>query len=458
PEPEIPPEIPAEYMAFQDVFSKQAATHLPPHRPWDCAIELLPAAQLPKGKIYPLSIPERQAMEEYIAEALKQGFIQPSTSPATSSFFFVGKKDGGLRSCIDYRQLNSQIAPPKSFVKPGSSWKTAFITPTGHYEYWVMPYSLSISPSVFQTFMNKVFREFLHQFVVVYSDDILIYSQNQAEHRQHVQQVLQKLRNHCLFLKLEKCEFLQPSVKFLGFNISADGPGESRRYSETWFKECPRRCSLTTILSRSTFRTRTHNTLQPDRKPHYLGSGLGNSATPLQEPAPPECPEGKTYAPNVKPFWAHLTTLRAPGSRRTLSLLQSRYWWPSMHRDTITYVQSCSVCAKSTSPRQLPRGKLVPLLIPQRPWSHLGVDFITDLSNAEGNTCVLVIVDRFSKSCKLVPLKELPKAMKTAEQLFHQVFRHFGLLEETVSDRGPQLISHAWKAFFNPLGSTITPA
>ncbi|KAI2655159.1 Retrotransposon-derived protein PEG10 [Labeo rohita] len=109
PDQDSAPEVPAEYMAFQDVFSKQAATQLPPHRPWDCAIDLLPGAQLPKGRVYPLSIPERQAMEEYISEALAQGFIQPSTSPAASSFFFVGKKDGGLRPCIDYRQLNSQV-------------------------------------------------------------------------------------------------------------------------------------------------------------------------------------------------------------------------------------------------------------------------------------------------------------------------------------------------------------
>ncbi|XP_053681471.1 retrotransposon-derived protein PEG10 [Labeo rohita] len=107
PEPVIMPEIPAEYRAYQDVFSKLAATQLPLHRPWDCAIDLLPGAQLPKGRIYPLSIPGHQAMENYITEALNQGFIRPSTSPAASSFFFVGKKDGGLRPCIDYRQLNS---------------------------------------------------------------------------------------------------------------------------------------------------------------------------------------------------------------------------------------------------------------------------------------------------------------------------------------------------------------
>ncbi|XP_050960534.1 uncharacterized protein LOC127161828 [Labeo rohita] len=253
PETEDLPEIPAEYVAFQDVFSKQAATHLPPHRPWDCAIDLLPDAKLPKGKVYPLSLPERQALEAYIEEALKQDFIRPSTSPAASSFFFVGKKDGGLRPCIDYRQLNSQIIQqpyplplvPAALeelrgariftkldlrsaynlirIRKGDEWKTAFVTPTGHYEYQVMPYGLSISPSVFQTFMNEVFREFLHQFVVVYIDDILIYSRNQAEHRQHVLQVLQKLRQHSLFLKLEKCEFHKPSVQFLGYNISAEG-------------------------------------------------------------------------------------------------------------------------------------------------------------------------------------------------------------------------------------------
>ncbi|KAL0195268.1 hypothetical protein M9458_008840, partial [Cirrhinus mrigala] len=240
----VVPEIPAEYRAFQDVFSKKAATLLPPHRPWDCAIDLLPGAQLPKGEDIPT---------EYIAEALKQGFIQPSTSPAASSFFFVGKKDGGLRTCIDYRQLNSQIIQqpyPLPLVtaaleelrgaqvftkldlqsaynlvriRAGDEWKTAFITPTGHYEYRVMPYGLSISPSVFQTSMHEVFREFLHRFVVVYIDDILIYSRNLAEHCQHVQQVLQKLCNHSLYLKLEKCEFHQPSVQFLGYTISAEG-------------------------------------------------------------------------------------------------------------------------------------------------------------------------------------------------------------------------------------------
>ncbi|KAL0150962.1 hypothetical protein M9458_053734, partial [Cirrhinus mrigala] len=379
-------------------------------------------------------------MEVYIAEAFNQGFIRPSTSPAASSFFFVGKKDGVLCPCIDYRQLNSQILQQpyplplvpaaleelcgaQVFTKldlrsaynlvrihAGDEWKTAFVTPTGHYEYQVMPYGLSISPPVFQTFMNEVFWEFLHRFVMVYIDDILIYSRNMAEHRQHVQQ-----------------------------NIPADALSHQ---------------------SSSEQDTDPEPVIPPNLivSPIVWNQDQDIQHATLHEPAPPECTEGKIYVPRSQRQTLLGTAHQSPGSghpgsKRTLSLLQTRYWWPSMRRDTIMYVQSCSVCAMSNAPRMLPTGKLVPLPIPGRPWSHLGVDFVTDLPSSEGNTCVLVIVVRFSKSCKFIPLKGLPTAMETAEHLFHQVFRHYGIPEEIVSDRGPQFISHVLKAFFKLLGT-----
>ncbi|KAK3505640.1 hypothetical protein QTP70_004728, partial [Hemibagrus guttatus] len=101
-----PLEIPSCYAPFSDVFCPKRASKLPPQRPWDCAIDLLPGEPVPRGRIYTLSILEEKAMEEYIKEALAQGYIHPSTSPAASSFFFVAKKDGGLQPCIDYRALN----------------------------------------------------------------------------------------------------------------------------------------------------------------------------------------------------------------------------------------------------------------------------------------------------------------------------------------------------------------
>ncbi|XP_016359562.1 RNA-directed DNA polymerase homolog [Sinocyclocheilus anshuiensis] len=146
-------------------------------------------------------------MEEYIEEALNSGFIQPSTSPVAAGFFFVEKKDGGLRPCIDYRGLNNvtvkfhcplplvpsaleQLREATIYtkldlrsaynlirIKEGDEWKTAFLTTRGHYEYQVMPYGLANAPAVFQSFINEIFRDLLNQYVIAYIDDILIYSE-----------------------------------------------------------------------------------------------------------------------------------------------------------------------------------------------------------------------------------------------------------------------------------------
>lgn len=185
---------------------------------------------------------------------------------------------------------------------------------------------------------------------------------------------------------------------------------------------------------------------------------------PPSDPAtntPPGCPPGHQYIPRT---WrtplihsAH-TSLGTghPGVNETLSLLRERFWWPNMASDIRRYVNGCTDCAVSKNPRHLPSGKLHPLPVPNRLWSHLGVDFITDLPPSDNNTCILVIVDRFSKSCRLLPLKGLPTAMETAELLFNHVFRYFGIPEDIVSDRGPQFISREWKAFHSLLGVAIS--
>ncbi|KAK3556470.1 hypothetical protein QTP70_008246 [Hemibagrus guttatus] len=246
-------DIPTCYSHFSDVFCPKKASKLPPHWPWDCAIDLIPGEPVPRGRIYSLSLPEEKAMEEYITEALAQGYIRPSTSPAASSFFFVAKKDGGLRPCIDYQALNKitvkfryplhlipaalehlrgatvftkldlRSAYNLIWIQEGGEWKTVFVTPTGHYEYLVMPYGLVNAPSVFQDFMHEVLRDFLHKFVLVYIDDILIYSRSMADHQRHVMEVLHRLRTYHLFLKAEKCLFHQPSVQFLGYVIDRIG-------------------------------------------------------------------------------------------------------------------------------------------------------------------------------------------------------------------------------------------
>ncbi|KAL0149815.1 hypothetical protein M9458_054863 [Cirrhinus mrigala] len=486
-------EIPAEYSHFSDVFCPKRATQLPPHRPWDCAIELLPGEPVPRGKIYPLSIHEQKAMEEYIEEALQQGYIRPSTSPVASSFFFVAKKDGGLRPCIDYRALNNitveycyplplvpaaleQLRRARIFskldlrsaynlirIREGDEWKTAFVTPTGHYEYLVMPYGLVNAPSVFQGYMNEVFQECLHRYVLVYIDDTLVHSWNEAEHRQHqaftsapllvhpdpekpfivevdvstsgLGAVLSQqqgtpprlhpcaffskklssaeqnydIRNRELFaikLALEEWRhWLEGALHpFVRDKVTESPTGQvgPLLYPLQLYHLLPSRdqehksrCSQM-LHAPSELPDKPESILPPELIVSPIQWSLDEdiAAASVSDPAPPGCPTNRIYVTRSlrnRLIHSSHTSLGTghPGTNQTLSLLQDQFWWPEMLQDIRRYVKGCQEYAMSKTPRHLPSGKLHPLPIPRRPWSHLGVDFVTDLPPSEGVTVSL---------------------------------------------------------------------
>ncbi|KAK1801624.1 hypothetical protein P4O66_022270, partial [Electrophorus voltai] len=168
--------IPSEYQDLGQVFSPSKAMLLPRHRDWDCDITLKEGEVPPRCRIYPLSQEEERAMQQYITEALQQGYIRPSTSPASAGVFFVMKRDGGLRPCVDYQGLNKLLVQ--------------------------YPYPLPLA------YVNEVLREFLGRSIVAYIDDILIYSPSRNQHVSDVRAVLQTL--------LGKCEFHRREVDFLG--------------------------------------------------------------------------------------------------------------------------------------------------------------------------------------------------------------------------------------------------
>lgn len=245
--------VPEEYHDLREVFSRSRATSLPPHRRYDCSIDLLPGTTPPRGRLYSLSAPEREALERYLSDSLNAGTIAPSASPAGAGFFFVRKKDGSLRPCIDYRGLNDitvknryplplmssafEVLQGARFftkldlrnayhlvrIREGDEWKTAFNTPLGHFEYRVLPFGLVNAPAVFQALINDVLRDMLNIFVFVYLDDILIFSPSLQVHVQQVRRVLQRLLENKLYVKAEKCSFHASSVTFLGSVISAEG-------------------------------------------------------------------------------------------------------------------------------------------------------------------------------------------------------------------------------------------
>lgn len=679
----IPPTLPPEYHDFADVFCKKRAEVLPPHRPYDCAINLIPGAPLPKGKTYPLSLPEQKSMGEYVKDSLERGFIRPSSSPVGAGFFFVEKKDGGLRPCIDYRGLN-QITVKDSYplplilelfdvlkgavvftkldlrgaynlvrIREGDEWKTAFNTRNGHFEYLVMPFGLCNAPAVFQRFMNDAFCDLNNRFVIVYLDDILVFSKTHLEHVSHVKQVLQRLRENRLYAKIEKCSFHQDHIPFLGYIISSDGfqmdpqklsavlewpqpttlrglqsflgfanyyrrfikgfasiaapltamtkkgtncriwsseavssfqklkdmfskapvlqhpnpdlqyivevdasevgagavlsqrqPTSGRIHPVAFFSrkfspteknyDVGNRELLAIKLALSEWRhllegalkpfsiltdhknllyiqtakrlnsrqarwalffsrfnfvlsyvpghknkkadalSRQFNTSEEDRPteqyiipPHKIVAQISTALSQqLQEtqnrvPQGMKVPTGRLFVvPSLRRpvlLWAHDGVLSGhPGITITLKTLQRHVWWPNMRKDVTDYVAACPTCAVNKVPRTLPTGLLQPIPAPRQPWTHLTMDFISDLPKSAGMTAIWVIVDRFSKMTHFVPLPGLPTAEALSALFISHVVRHHGIPSNIISDRGAQFISRFWRAFCKKIGVTLS--
>ncbi|XP_052732384.1 uncharacterized protein LOC128196192 [Vigna angularis] len=237
---------------FADVFPEEIPG-LPPQREMEFTIDLVTTAAPISVQPYRMSPAELAELKEQIEELIEKKFIRPSVSPWGAPVLLVRKKDGSSRLCIDYRQLNkltiknkyplpriddlldqlhgaavfSKIDLRSGYhqikVKEDDIQKTAFRSRYGHYEYVVMPFGVTNAPAVFMEYMNRIFRPYLDKFVVVFIDDILIYSKTEDEHEEHLRLVLGVLREKELYAKLSKCEFWMKEIQFLGHVVSAGG-------------------------------------------------------------------------------------------------------------------------------------------------------------------------------------------------------------------------------------------
>jgi hypothetical protein len=719
--------IPEEYRDLAEIFTQREADKLPPHRPYDHTIPLEPGATPPFGTIYPMSPTELETLRKYVEDNLRKGFIRHSQSPCGAPILFVKKPDGTLRLCVDYRGLNKittknryplpligelldRISRAKFFTKfdvrdgyhrlrmaDGEEWKTAFRCRYGLFEYNVMPFGLCNAPGTFQHYMNDTFREFLDRFLIIYLDDLLIYSDTLAEHRRHVRMVLERLQEAELCLKPSKCQFHVQEVAFLGFLVGPNGvkmdPAKveaitswpipksaqdirmfiglanfyrrfiknfskmaapmtallkkNRRFQ--WTQEAQSsfdelRSAFTTApilrhfnpslptvveadasdyaeggvisqrdpgtgelhpiafwsrkfnpaelnyeiydkemlaivdtmehyrhyfegLGQQTVifsdhknllwftETKVYNRRQarwaeklarfdfkivfrpgkrggkPDalsRRPDYtLGKDVGERTmtflkpeqvdTSLLDPEDPtlasyllyvaetspaepdvdtrsqsilaaldQDPEvgpllpqirdptlprdeetaeflqtfsrdedglirrhGRVYVPAVDEIKVGILqehhdakTAGHLGQEKTLELVSRNYYWPRMRQFVNEYVNTCEMCVRNKATRHAPFGNLQPLPIPAGPWQSVSMDFIVELPPSEGYDAIFVCVDRLTKMAHFIPTTSDVTAERTAQLYCRHVWKHHGLPLDTVSDRGPQFVSH----------------
>ena len=663
--------IPKEYTDFQDVFSKQFADELPPlDSKYQCSIELKENAVLPKPrKPFSLSLPEKKALEQFVAENLKTGFIRKSSSPIAMGTFCVKKANGDYRTVVDFRPMNEIAVDNRSpipciddimtylngaklfskidlrgaynllRIRPGDEWKTAFVCPQGHFEYTVMPFGLKTAPAIFQSMMEDVFSDLIGLSVLVYIDDILIFSKDEVEHQATVREVLRRLRANRLLAKPEKCVFGVKKVDFLGYVISDEGTSvspakvqdildwprpQSRRelksflgtanfsrkfianfsdivmpllaldskdvksVKEAWDDNCdeafeklkkamvsspvlkhvdfnlpfvvetdasdfalgavllqPERLGSSVLhpvayMSRKLIAAERnysvydkellglifalgkwhhflfgaiypvrvltdHSNLQYfhtrqqlnnrhlrwklflqnydfrllyhpgssnvvadalSRRADYAAAvekDTRNSGIGGQEMAQVLPDEYWENVESLKKLYEETETVLEKekqmeimetrhrnlaaghfGQHRTLEAISRDFNWPTMRKDVKEFVEACITCQKIKHSRQQTFGKLMPLPVATGPWKSLSMDFIVKLPKSKGYDSILVVVDRFSKMCHLIPCQERIDASHTADLFLKNVVKLHGLPIDIVSDRGPQFVSKFW--------------
>jgi hypothetical protein len=266
PEETTSAQMPPQYAEFADVASEEDSAMLPDHGPQDLAINLVPDASPPHMPLYNLSQMELGILRKYLDDYLARGWIRKSKSPAGAPILFVKKKDGSLRLCVDYRGLNkitiknrhplplimesldrlsranfyTKIDAREAYhrirIREGDEWKTAFRTRYGHFEYTVMPFGLTNAPAQFQAYINQALTGLIDVSCIVYLDDILIFSDTEETHVAHVKEVLQRLRDAKLYVKLSKCEWHTQRTEFLGYIVEPQGvsidPGRIKTIQE----------------------------------------------------------------------------------------------------------------------------------------------------------------------------------------------------------------------------------
>ncbi|GJR83207.1 putative reverse transcriptase domain-containing protein [Tanacetum coccineum] len=470
--------------------------------------------------------------------------IRPSSSLWGAPILFVKKKDGSFRMCIDYRELNKltmknryplpriddlfdqlqgsniyskidlRLGYHQLRVREEDIPKTAFKTRYGHYEFQVMPFGLTNALAVFMDLMNRVCKPYLDKFVIVFINDILIYSRNKKEHKEHLKTILELLKKEELYAKFSMCEFWIHTVKFLGHVIDSSGihvdptkieAGEEQETALQLLKQklcdapilalpegsddfvvyCDASIKgLGAVLMRRmkviAYASRQLKVHEKNYTTHDLELGAVQKEAVKVENIKAEdiggmlkklethvngtlCLDNRSWLPcygDTRSLIMHESHKSKyfihPGSDKMYHDMKMLYWWPNMKADIVTYVSKCLTYAKVKAEHQRPYGLLVQPDIIDWKWEKITMDFITKLPKiAAGFDSIWVIVDRPTKFAHFLPMRETDSIEKLTRLYMKEIVERHGIPVLIISDHDSHFTSRVWQSLHKVLGTQL---
>ncbi|RVW47357.1 Transposon Ty3-G Gag-Pol polyprotein [Vitis vinifera] len=358
--------------------------------------------------------------------------------------------------------------------------KTVFRTRYGHYEFFVMPFGLTNAPAAFMDLMNRVFKPYLDQFVVVFIDDILVYSKSREEHERHLSIVLQTFRDKQLYAKLKKCEFWLDKVSFLGHVVTKDGISVDPRKVDV-VSNWRRPNTVTEIRSflglASYYRQFIEGFCSGGFVVYSDASHQGLGCVLMQH--------GKVYHPEKANVVANALSRKSIGSLAAIrgcqkqlledlrslqvhmrvldsgALVANFRVQPDLARRIKAlqknHLNLVQLMAEVKAEHQRPEGSLQPLAIPEWKWEHITMDFVIGLPRTlGGNNAICVIVDRLTKSAHFLPMKVNFSLYRLASLYVKEIVRMHGVPVSIVSDRDPRFTSRFWHSLQKALGTKLS--
>ncbi|GKE06584.1 putative reverse transcriptase domain-containing protein, partial [Tanacetum coccineum] len=415
---------------FPEVFPEKLPG-LPPLRQIEFRIDLVPGAAPVARAPYRLAPSEMRKLLVQLQELLEKGFIRPSSSPWGAPMLFVKKKDGSFRMCIDYRELNKLTVknryPLLRIDDLFDQLQGSSVTRYGHFKFQMMPFGLTNAPAVFMDLMNRVCKTYLDKFVIVFIDDILIYSKDEEEHGKHLKIILELLKKERFASILALPEGTEDFMVYCDASLKGYGsvlmqrekviPYASRQlkiHEENYTThDLELRAVVFTLRLWRHYLYGTKCVVFTDHKSlQYI---LNQKELNLRKRRWIELlSDYNCEIRNLVMHESHKSKYSIhPRSDKMYQDLKLLYWWPNMKADITMYVSKCLTCAKVKAKQQ----KLFRLLqqpeIPIWKWERITMDFVSGLPRTpSGYDTIWVIVDRLTKSAHFLPMKKMDSMEK----------------------------------------------